>query len=66
MPVNGPTSIHCDNKAAIDIAENPVYHARTKHIEIDRHFVREKVQAGVISPVKIASKDLLADLSLKL
>ena len=33
----------CDNMGAISLAENPVFHAKTKHIEIDVHFVREKV-----------------------
>lgn len=33
----------CDNKSAIALAENPVFHGRTKHIEIDVHFIREKI-----------------------
>lgn len=57
VSITGPTPIYCDNKAAIDIAANHVYHAQTKHIEIDCHFVREKVQAGVIQPLKVSSKE---------
>ena len=36
--------LYCDNKAAISMALNPVQHERSKHVEIDRHFIREKVE----------------------
>lgn len=52
----------CDSKAAIDLTANPVYHAKTKHIELDVHFIREKVHSGLVSVTQISTKDNLADI----
>ncbi|BBG99703.1 Far-red impaired responsive family protein, partial [Prunus dulcis] len=41
-----PITLHCDNLSATYLAANPVFHARTRHIELDYHFVREKVSLG--------------------
>ena len=41
IPSDGPMILYCDNKATINGAHNPVHHDRTKHIEIDRHFLNE-------------------------
>ncbi|XP_071683602.1 uncharacterized protein [Lolium perenne] len=55
----------CDNLGATYLAANPVFHARTKHIEIDFHFVRERVADGALKIRFISSEDQLADVFTK-
>nr|GEV34384.1 hypothetical protein [Tanacetum cinerariifolium] len=60
-----PVELCCDNSSAIQISVNPIFHKRTKHFELDVHFVREKVLAGVIKTVKVCSNLQTADVFTK-
>ncbi|KAL6351421.1 hypothetical protein AAG906_035213 [Vitis piasezkii] len=43
MTGSSPMKLYCDNKATISVAHNPVLHDRTKHVEVDKHFIKEKI-----------------------
>ena len=52
-----PLIVWCDNIEALALASNPIFHARTKHVEIDYHFIREKVVNKDILVKHISTKD---------
>src|SRR5882724_1468192 len=62
-PLTAPTVLHCDNQSAIALSKNGQHHARTKHIDVRFHFIREAVENGSISlaycPTGLMTADLL-------
>jgi hypothetical protein len=58
-------SLLCDNESAIRLADNPVKHSRTKHIDIRHHFLRDHQQMGDIDIYHISTKNQLADMFTK-
>lgn len=60
-----PMRLYCDNKSAISVAHNPVQHDKTKHIEIDRHFIKEKLDSGLINTPHVYTTGQLADVFTK-
>ncbi len=59
------TEVLCDSKSAVLLAKNPVYHSRTKHIEIKHHFIRELIAKGEVKLENCRTEEQLADLMTK-
>ena len=64
IAVEMPT-LHCDSQSAILLAKNPLFHAKTKHIEVKYHFIREMLEDKLMKLVKVHTDDNPADLLTK-
>jgi len=59
------STIYCDNTSAINLSKNPINHARTKHIDIRHHFIRDNIEKDKISLEFVSSEKQLADIFTK-
>ncbi|GJZ48072.1 ribonuclease H-like domain-containing protein [Tanacetum coccineum] len=64
-PLATATLVYCDNVSAVYLSSNPMQHQRTKHIEIDIHFVRDLVATGAIRVLHVPSRYQYADIFTK-
>ena len=63
--MDSPTTLYEDNQGAIELAKNPKFHNRTKHIDISYHFIRERVLSKEISVTTCSTDNMLADVITK-
>jgi hypothetical protein len=65
LPLKRATVVFCDNVSAVYLSSNPMNHQRTKHIEIDLHFVLERVAAGAVRVLHVPTSSQYADIFTK-
>lgn len=64
-PQSQPIAFYCDSTAAIHIANNAVFHERTKHVEFDSHIVRDKIVSRLIKTLHVKNVNYIADIFTK-
>ena len=61
----GPVILYIDNRSVVDLAKNPVFHGRSKHIDVRYHFIRECVEQGLIIIKHVSTNEQCADILTK-
>ena len=64
-PLAKSTLVYCDNVSAVYLSSNPVQHQRTKHVEIDLHFVRDRVAIGDVRVLHVPTTSQFVDIFTK-
>jgi hypothetical protein len=64
-PLQSASLVCCDNVSAVYLSSNPIQHQRTKHVEIDLHFVRERVALGAVRVLHVPTTSQFADVFTK-
>ena len=59
------TCIHCNNQSCVKLSENPVFHDKSKHIEIKYHYIRDMVQRGAVKLQYVATNEQIVDVLMK-
>ena len=60
-----PMKLYCDNKATISFTHNPVLHDRKKHVKVDKHFTKEKIEGGIVCMIYVPTEDQVLNLLIK-
>jgi hypothetical protein len=64
-PLSHSTLVYCDNVSIVYLASNPIQHQRTKHVEIDLHFIRDKVTIGEVHVLHVSTTSQFVDIFIK-
>ena len=65
QPLHRSTLVYYDNVSTVYLSTNPIQHQRTKHVEIDLHFVRERVAVGDVRVLHVTTTSQFADILTK-
>jgi hypothetical protein len=60
-----PKILYCDNQGAIALAKNPTHHAKTKHVDVQLHFIRDHIEKGDLEVLYCPTDDMIADITTK-
>ena len=58
--------VYSDSQSALHLCKNPMYHERTKHVDVKYHFVRDQVTSGIVKVQKVSTEDNPADMGTKI